>query len=167
MICTLAHHSKRANEAGDAQLSALEEEIFELNELYHEHDEEICRLQAAWVGELHRLEDLRWTGGVYSTAKENWETVKAMPEAKEQSRLVALTERHGQKMDALIKQMWTTPASTPEGRRSKLLVLLVCVMGDKWTVVDEDADWEIELARKLMIEFVGGEPARELLGQFA
>jgi len=29
-------------------------------------------------------------------------------------------------------------------------------------VIDKDADWEVELARNLMIEFVVGEPAKEL-----
>ena len=32
MICNLAHHSARANEATDAQLLALEEQIFDLDE---------------------------------------------------------------------------------------------------------------------------------------
>lgn len=63
--------------------------------------------------------------------------------------------------------MWATPARTSEGRRSKLLVLLSCVMRSGWNVVDVDADWDVEMARKLMIEFVGGEAAQELRGQFA
>jgi len=33
-------------------------------------------------------------------------------------------------MDALIKQMFATPAHTAEGRRAKVSVLLGCVMGD-------------------------------------
>jgi hypothetical protein len=90
-----------------------------------------------------------------------------MPESKEHTRLCALIERHDQEMVALVKEMWTIPARTSEGRRSKLLVLLACVMGGDWTVVDKDADWDVKMARKLMIEFVGGEPARELQGQFA
>jgi len=40
-------------------------------------------------------------------------------------------------------------------------------MGGGWTVVDEDANWEVELARKLMIEFVGGDSAEQLRDQFA
>ncbi|MET4801228.1 hypothetical protein [Bradyrhizobium sp. LB11.1] len=167
MICGGARHSDWANMAIDTELLALEEKIFELDESANEHAEEIYRLQEAWVGELHRLEDLRWTEGVHSTAKERWEAVKAMPESKEHNRLVKLTEPYAVERDELIKRMWTIPARTPEGRRSKLLVLLACVMRGGWTDTDKDADWDIEMARKLMIEFVGGTPAKDLGEQFA
>jgi hypothetical protein len=48
MICGLAKHSRRANQATDAELLALEEEIFELDERAHEHDEEIARQVEIW-----------------------------------------------------------------------------------------------------------------------
>jgi hypothetical protein len=54
-------------------------------------------------------------------------------------------------------------AQTPEGRRSKVLVLLGYVMEDG--VFDEPFD--VTRARDLMIEFVGGEPAVQLRDQFA
>jgi hypothetical protein len=66
------------------------------------------------------------------------------------------------------------PATTPEGRQAKFLVLLNFVLGGYWSVEDGDwragdgdADWHIEMARNLMIEFIGGEPAKLLRDQFA
>lgn len=63
--------------------------------------------------------------------------------------------------------MWSTPARTQEGRRAKLLVLLGHIMTGSWRECDSDADWEIQKARDLMIEFVGGESAAQLRDQFA
>lgn len=40
-------------------------------------------------------------------------------------------------------------------------------MREGWCENDADADWDIWLARQLMIEFVGGEPAKLLRDQFA
>jgi len=69
-------------------------------------------------------------------------------------------------MDALIKQMWQTPARTAEGRRAKAAVLLFCMMGSDWQETDEGADWAVRHARSLLIEFVGGEPGERLREQF-
>jgi hypothetical protein len=70
-------------------------------------------------------------------------------------------------MDALIKQMFATPAHTAEGRRAKVIVLLGCVLGDDWRRVDEETDYPEQMARTMLIEFVGGEPAAQLRDQFA
>jgi hypothetical protein len=48
-----------------------------------------------------------------------------------------------------------------------LFVLLNCILDSDWRVCDGDADYHIEMARKMMIEFVGGEPAKMLRDQFA
>jgi hypothetical protein len=62
--------------------------------------------------------------------------------------------------------MWLTPARTPEGKRAKLLVLLGYIMcDDDWREDNAGADWDIRMARDLMIEFVGGEPAAQLREQ--
>ena len=167
MICNGAHHSKRANEITDAELLALEEKIFELDERAHAHDEEINQQVEIWRSELERLEEARWNGGPVLTAKERSEAIRAMPAHQEHVRLASIAEPIAIERDQLIKKMWTIPARTAEGRRSKLLVLLSCVMRSGWTEVDKDADWDVEMARKLMIEFVGGAPAEELRGQFA
>jgi hypothetical protein len=69
-------------------------------------------------------------------------------------------------MDALIKQMFAIPAHTADGRRAKATVLLTCIMGSEWTETDKDADYDVEMARKLLIEFIGGEPGEMLRDQF-
>jgi hypothetical protein len=70
-------------------------------------------------------------------------------------------------MDKLTKKMWATPAHTPEGRRAKLEVLLATIMPVGWRENDDDADYDIERARDLMFEFVGGKQAAQLRDQFA
>lgn len=35
-------------------------------------------------------------------------------------------------------------------------------MPDEWLDSNQDADWDIEMARKLLIEFVGGDPGERL-----
>jgi hypothetical protein len=70
-------------------------------------------------------------------------------------------------MEALIAEMFATPAHTPEGRRAKVMVLLGCISTDDWRSIDEHTDYPILMARKLLIEFVGGEPGEQLRDQFA
>jgi hypothetical protein len=40
-------------------------------------------------------------------------------------------------------------------------------MVDDWRAGNREVDWEIKMARDLMIEFVGGEAAAQLRDQFA
>jgi hypothetical protein len=101
------------------------------------------------------------------THDERWALVMAMPESKEHDRLVRLAEPHNDRVIELIERMWSIPATTPEGRQAKFLVLLDRVMGASWLEPDGPADWHIELARNMMIEFIGGEPAAQLREQFA
>jgi hypothetical protein len=51
--------------------------------------------------------------------------------------------------------------------RAKLLVLLGDIMTDSWREHDGNVDWDIKMARDLLIELIGGEPAAQLRGQFA
>jgi hypothetical protein len=53
------------------------------------------------------------------------------------------------------------------GQAAKIKVLACSVMGDDWREHDGDADVDIRLARALMIELVGGEPAAQLRDRFA
>jgi hypothetical protein len=82
-------------------------------------------------------------------------------------RLGDLRDRRLEKMRALIEEMWARPAHTQKGDGQSSLVLLRCVMEGCWRDHDEVADWDVKLARDLLIEFVGGEPARPLRDQFA
>ncbi len=174
MICGGASNSDRArsNAHNDSVLLALEEQIFEVREAAHAHDEEIFRLCEVWRSEIHRLHNEICAGRLELTYREAWDRVSEMPESKEHDRLVGLGEPHHAKKDQLIEEMWATPALTSEGRRSKVLVLLGCIMGqnddDGWQ--EHDGSYlispEAELARKLLIEFVGGEPGESLRDQF-
>lgn len=40
-------------------------------------------------------------------------------------------------------------------------------MGRSWEDNDEDADWDVRMARNLLIELVGGEQGAELRKQYA
>jgi hypothetical protein len=40
-------------------------------------------------------------------------------------------------------------------------------MADDWREGGREVDWDIKMARDLVIEFVGGEPAAQLREQFA
>jgi hypothetical protein len=84
-----------------------------------------------------------------------------MPETKKHDRLVRLAQPHHDKVDELIKRMWSIPATTPEGRQAKFLVLLNFVLAGHWSVQDGDwregdwaADWHIRMTRYLLIEFM-------------
>lgn len=90
-----------------------------------------------------------------------------LPECVEHSRLCGLQEPFYMRMDTLVKQMFATPAHTAEGRRAKATVLLGCVLGDDWRRTDAQTDYPEMLARRLLIEFIGGEPGEMLRGQFA
>jgi hypothetical protein len=80
--------------------------------------------------------------------------------------LCELQESFTIKMEALMKQMWATPAHTAEGRRAKVTVLLL-VMGDDWRRGDRATEYRELMARNLLIEFIGGEPGEAMRDQFA
>jgi len=156
--------------ADDSALLNLEEQIFEQYEAAHAHDDELYQVHVIWRDELSRLESEAIKAAIESrpflTQKQQWDLVTAMPESKEHTRLVTLGEPFFARMDLLIKQMFAIPAHTADGRRAKVTVLLTCVMGSEWTETDKDADYDIEMARKLLIDFIGGEPGEMLRGQF-
>jgi hypothetical protein len=56
--------------------------------------------------------------------------------------------------------------TTSGGRRAKVTVLLHCICWDKWLDPDKDADYDIEMTRNLLLEFVGGEAAQQARDQF-
>ncbi len=145
----------------------LEEQIFALHEEETANDDEIVRLFNVWDPELRRLQADLEAGRSKMTRDEIWACVKAMPEAQEHTRLVLLEHSIFRKRYELMRQMEAIPASTPEGRRAKLLVLLNFWVDSEWRVCDEDAIGDIPTVRNLLIEFVGGEPAKQLRDQFS
>jgi hypothetical protein len=166
-----------AQAAPDAtvELLDLEEQIFEADEAANAHRAEIERLHGIIGDEVERLYDeVHVHRRSNLTGKERWAVVKAMPEAKEHDRLVRLAEPHHDRVGELIERMWAIPATTPEGRQAKFFVLLNFVLSGNWSVQDGDwregdraADWHIRMTRDLLIEFIGGEPAKLLRDQFA
>jgi hypothetical protein len=169
-LATIKPSPVAALPADDSTLLKLEEQIFEQHEAAHAFDDEIDRVVEIWTGEGVRLErkalEEQIAGRSTLTSKERWELVRAMPESKEHTRLAGLADPFFDRRDALVKQMFAIPAQTADGRRAKVTVLLACVMGSEWTGTDKDADYDIEMARKLLIEFVGGGPGEMLRDQF-
>jgi hypothetical protein len=153
----------------DSALVKLEEQIFEEYEGATAYDDEIIRLSDIWRTESDRLykEALSQEAqtGVYP--QERWKLVTDTPACIEHSRLVKLQDPFYERMDALVKQMFAMPAHTAEGRRAKATVLLGVIMGDDWRRTDEETDYPELMGRKLLIEFIGGEPGEMLRDQFA
>ena len=153
----------------DSALLALEEKFFEQKELADSYDDEINRLAPIWHAESGRLYDeaLREEilTGKFRSPEERWALVTNIPECIEHDRLDGLQAVHFNKMDEIIREMWATPAHTPEGRRAKVLVALN-LLPSQWRVAGE-ADYGIHEVRQLLIEFVGGEPGEQLRDQFA
>jgi hypothetical protein len=157
----------------DARLMELEEKIFEHKEAAQAINPELDRLRAIWEGESLRLfDEARALVGDVETEdqlRQRYERVRAMPEWIEHGRLINLQDTHWDAAGELVDKMWALPAQTPAGKRSKLLVLLGHVLGEEWRHQDdhEETTYDVVLARSLMIELVGGEPAQQLRDQFA
>jgi len=173
-LATVAPASAAVAPAGplghpDATLLELEEKIFEQHELATAYDDEIMRLAKIWNDEGHRLyrQSLDKDGNCSLSPDARWKLVTEMPECVEHSRLCNLQDPFLERMDALVKQLFATPAHTAEGRRAKATVLLGVILGDDWRGRDEEMDYPEQMARNLLIEFVGGEPAAQLRDQFA
>jgi hypothetical protein len=105
--------------------------------------------------------------GSYLTPEKRWEIATDIPECREHTRLCRLQDPFLARMDALIKQMFAMPAHTAEGRRAKATVLLGCILGTEWRRKDDETDYPEQMARTLLIDFVGGEPGEMLRDQFA
>ena len=151
----------------DRAILKLEELVFEQYEGANAHNLEIHRLFEIWMAENERLADEVYAGRSALTSSERWDLVSAMPEAKEHNRLERLQHASFDRMNEYTKQMFAIPARTPDGRRAKAAVLISCVMGADWRRVVDETDYDIRMARNLLLDFVGGEPGEELRGQFA
>jgi hypothetical protein len=116
-----------------------------------------------WSGESRRLHRAALRGECKLTSEEQWAVVKAMPEAKEQTRLMDELRPHYEAPDELINQMWAIPGSNPGGKGCKNYGANLLCHGGNWREGDGAAGYDIPpRARDLMIELVGGEPAAQL-----
>jgi hypothetical protein len=165
----IAAASAPAARLNESTLLKLEEQIFEQYEGATAFDDEIIRLSEIWTTESNRLyyASLDAEGNCPLGPQERWNLVTDMPACVEHSRLCKLQEPFYARMDALVKEMFATPAHTAEGRRAKVTVLLGCILGNDWRGVDAETDYPELMARKLLIEFIGGEPGEMLRDQFA
>jgi hypothetical protein len=141
-----------ASPPDDSALLALEEQIFEQHDGAAQYDDEIFRLYEIWTAEAQRLYDEALAQEIrnesYLTPKQRWQVVTdEIPECREHDRLCSLQEPFYSRREALIQQMFATPAHTAQGRRAKLLVLLSCIMGDHWQCRDEETDYGPLMAR--------------------
>jgi hypothetical protein len=161
----------------DAELLELEERIFEHHAAAKGYNTEIERLGAIVKSEERRLYDEALAAEIqsarldhYLTPDERWSSVRsalsAMPESRELRRLIDLQDVQWYAMDTLQQKMWTMPAHGPEGRRSKVLVLLGTVLDEDWRHTDDLTEFSVLQARNLLIEFIGGEPGKQLRDQF-
>jgi hypothetical protein len=151
----------------DSALVKLEEQIFEQYQGATAYDDEINRLHPIWVEEGKRLLHETLAGRSTLTSDERWAVVGEMPECIECARLQKLQGAFFDRMDMLVKQMFAMPAHTAEGRRAKVTVLLGCILGNDWRRVDAETDYHELMARRLLIELVGGKPGESLRDQFA
>jgi len=153
----------------DRKLLELEEQIFEQYNGACAFNDEILRLSKIWTDKRRQLYDeaLSREADVHLTANERWVLFTDMPEYREHSRMCELQAPFYERMEALIKQMYATPAHTAEGRHAKVMVLLGCILREDWREHDDETDYPQLMGRRLLIEFVGGEPGEQLRDQFA
>lgn len=149
-----------ASHDDDSALLQLKEEIFQAWEAANAHNDEIygpCGLDTARTAEYYRLLEQEERLGSFISSEERWRLVFELPEVKRLDRLVTLSEEHFERMAGLIDRMWGVPATTEAGRSAKVSVLLSCVMD--WRDPDEEMGWRELIARRLLIDLVGGEEA--------
>ncbi|WFU28358.1 hypothetical protein QA649_19710 [Bradyrhizobium sp. CB1717] len=143
--------------ADDSALLQLRDQIFEAWEASHAYDDDLCRLPELRRAEYERLLEQEKTGGQYISARERWDAVFAIPEVQRLDHLVVLSEQHFERMARLVERMWGIPAKTEAGRSAKVEVLLSCIMD--WRDPDGEMDWRPLMARRLLVDLVGGAEA--------
>lgn len=141
----------------DSALLRLEEQIFEAWWAANEHNDEIQRLDAVRRAEYDRRLEEEKAKCQYLSAVARWDAVNSTPDGRELDRLVILSDQHYERMAGLIDKMWAIPAKTELGRSAKVSVLLSCILD--WRKPDEEMDWRKLMARRLLVDFVGGEEA--------
>jgi hypothetical protein len=166
VVALVATRPATASPSDDSALLALEEEYFNQDELAHSYDDEIDRVADIWQAKSREIYGASLDGSCPLTVQERSDIISEIPECKEHTRLDRLQNIHFEKMDAIVKQMWATPALTPEGRRAKVLVALN-LLPSSWRHLDENTDYGVRETRQLLIEFIGGEPGEQLREQFA
>jgi uncharacterized protein (DUF1778 family) len=98
-------------QSDDGEVLSLASEILRLNQLAHQDDDEMVRLQSIWCDAGIRLrEEDRYS------RDEQWEMVKAIPESAEHTRLVKKSDPYFESADRLMKRLWSIPAKNKRGK---------------------------------------------------
>ena len=146
------------------RLCELESQILAEYEAANAHDDEIVRLRNIWGDEYERLHTalkiVALSEGRAPTKEERdaiKRHVKVMPEAQDFDRLVDLVEEHFWRIDTLTKEMWHIPATTAAGRRAKMSVFFVTIAHKNFQDSTVDADYDVDMVRRLLFEFAGKE----------
>ncbi|MGO4673825.1 hypothetical protein AB4Z40_13095 [Bosea sp. 2YAB26] len=62
---------------------------------------------------------------------------------------------------ALVEKALSMPANSPAERAAQVRILLDHVMPASWLGEDEDLDWEVSMARRLLLKFAGLDPMKD------
>ncbi|MGY4504224.1 hypothetical protein ACVWYH_008181 [Bradyrhizobium sp. GM24.11] len=142
----------------DSPLLQLHEQIFEAWWAANEHNDEIHRLIKARDAKYEQLLQEETAARQYRSMDDRWAFVWSMPEGRELDRLITSSQEHYDRMAGLIDDMWAIPAVTEAGRSAKVSVVLSCILD--WREPDEETDWRELMARRLLVDFVGGAEAQ-------
>lgn len=154
-----------ASSDDDSALLQLEEQIFDAWHAANADNDETCRISEVRSAVYDKLVEAEKAQLRFISSRDRWELVFSDPEVQRLDRLVTLSDQHWGRMNELVERMWAIPANTEAGRNAKVIVLLSCILD--WRDRDEELDWRPFMARRLLIDFVGGEAAESLRGQFA
>lgn len=142
----------------DSALLKLKERIFEAWHAANADRDEIDRLTEARRAKYDQLLSQEKARHQFISMKERWELVWSMPEFQPLERLIKSSDEHWERMFRLVEDMWAAPARTEAGRSAKVSVVLACVLD--WRLPDEEMDWRELMARRLLVDLVGGEEAQ-------
>lgn len=141
-----------AQENPDAEIIRLSDRILELRDQADVIDEE-----SIWPFEPRCVEIAE--AGRYTTGRAEHQAIwDEICKHRRDTGMEAAAEEQGvlfDEADVLIKKLWSIPAKTEEGRQAKVWALFRHVMPADWFESDRDAEWEIQMARKLLLEFAG------------
>lgn len=66
---------------------------------------------------------------------------------------------------ALVEKALAMPATSDDDRAKQVRILLNHVMPASWLGADEDLDWDIAMARRLLLKFAGLDPMVDPTGE--
>jgi hypothetical protein len=135
----------------DAEIINLSDQIVELNDRADVYYDEHCAAFEQWCQEMRyraRLADEAGRELIVREIERRGQETGAEIAVDEHDKLIDAA-------DPLIKKLWLIPAKTIEGKQAKVRALFRHVLCKDWLASDHDAEWDIEMTRKLLFEFAG------------